>query len=265
VRWPTGELLAIYILPFLFILAVLIVREARRQPRYWRYCAICAIAGLASVEMLCTNTELKSNDLAPAAAAIALLCLRPWDEGSAISRGRKTLLAGLLSLLFVFSGHFALTHVRIEAIGPGKYYEALPTETIRDGYFRGVEAGPRLRRVLSQTQAVLSSHPARRIFFGPRMEFGYAAFQIAPLRRMPLLWDPGNMYSPNRILQFLRGFQEQDPELLIFLKGDYTRMGPLGFYLQHTATYSRIDEYSELTVFCRRKEVPVTYVNLPAK
>lgn len=72
------------------------------------------------------------------------------------------------------------------------------------------------------------------------------------------------MFSSERFPRLLLTFQQENPCLLIFLKDDYTRMGPVGFYVRHSQTYQRIDSFSDVTVYLRRKDVPVTYVNLPA-
>ena len=210
-----------------------------------------------------TNSEMKSSDLAPLLVAVAILCICPWDEVEA-SRGRKTVLVGLLSIFIAMSGLYSVIHLRIHNIGPRMYYEPLPTKTIQGGFFAGLEAGPRLQRVLSQTGEVLSLIPAQKVFFGPRMEFGYAAFGKTVTPGMPLVWDAGSLFSPQRLPGFLPNFQQRDPDLLIFLKDDYTRMGLVAFYIRTTETYQRIDLFSELTVYVRRKEVPITYIRVPA-
>jgi hypothetical protein len=158
------------------------------------------------------------------------------------------------------SAFFCATHLRIHLIGEGMYYELLPTRTIQSGFFSGLQAGPRLQRVLSQSGEVLSRYPAKAVFFGPRMEFEYAVFNKPLMPGMPLLWDTDTLFSRDRILHLLLTFQQEDPDLLIFLKDDYTRMEAVGFYISHTPTYQRIDSFGELTVYVRRKEVPISYV-----
>jgi hypothetical protein len=139
----------------------------------------------------------------------------------------------------------------------------LPTRTVQQGFFTGLEAAPRLQRVLRQTEMALADYPSQKVFFGPRMECMYAAFQKPVTQGMPLLWDPGNLFRPERLPYLLRTFQQDDPELLIFLRDDFTRMGLVAFYITNTATYQRVDRYGELTVYVRKKEVPITYIRLP--
>jgi len=263
VLWPEIDFLILFILLILVCFAVLLAIRARRQPAHWPILAVCAIAALTSLEMLCTNAEIKTNDLSAVLVASAILCLRPWqlEEATAPS---KAVLAGLLSVFLVMAGFFSVSHLRILGIGEYKFYEPLPTRTIQSGFFTGLDAGPRLQRVLAQSAEALARYPSQPVFFGPRMEFGYAVFHQPPLRGMPLLWDPGNLFSIERLPALMLTFQQRDPAVLIFLKDDYTRMGPLGFYIQHSQTYQRIDSFPDLTVYLRRPEVPIVYIHPPA-
>jgi len=259
---PEREFQILFILLTLLCFAAVLVVSARRRPRRWALVAVCAIAGLTSMEMACTNSESKTSDLCVVLVAAAMLCLQPW-ETEQVSRHRKKALAGLLSVFLVMAGFFSLIHLRTLMIGEGMFYEPLPTETIRSGFFAGLEAGPRLQRVLAQSGEVLSRFPSQKVFFGPRMEFEYAAFDKPVTAKMPLLWDPGNLYPRDRSLELLLAFQHSDPDLVILLKDDFTRMELMGFYLKHSNTYQLDDDFSELTVYLRRREIAVNYVRLP--
>jgi hypothetical protein len=50
----------------------------------------------------------------------------------------------------------------------------------------------------------------------------YPVFQKKPMRGMPLIWDAG-VFSPERLPNMIQSFKSKDPDLLIFLKGDYIR------------------------------------------
>jgi len=241
--------------------AVLFIVSERRQPDRWRQIVVCTIAAATALLMACTNAESKHSDLSILLVAAAFLCLRPWD-GEEPGAVRKIVLVGFLAVSLVMSAFFCATHLRIHLIGEGQYYELLPTQTIQSGFFSGLQAGPRLQRVLSQSGEALSIYPAKTVFFGPRMEFEYAVFNKPLMRGMPLLWDTNTLFSRDRILPMLLTFQQEDPDLLIFLKDDYTRMEAVGFYISHTRTYQRIDSFGELTVYIRRREVPISYVQV---
>jgi len=260
--WPEREFQIIFILAAVLCFLVIFVASVKHRPSHWPILTACAIAGLTGIEMTCTNSEIKTSDLCVILVASAILCLRPW-EAQQVSVRRKTLLVGWVSVFLVMSVFFAVIHVRILRIGEGAFFEPFPTATIHSGFFSGLEAGPRLQRVLQQTNRALSSYPSQKVFFGPRMEAMYAAFNRSVTPGMPLLWDPGNLFSPARLPRLLLTFQQDDPDLLIFLKEDYTRMGLVAFYMRKTATYQRIDTYSDLTVYVRKKEVPISYVHVP--
>jgi len=259
---PEREFQILFILLTLLCFVAVLVVSAKRRPKGWALVAICAIAGLTSMEMACTNSESKTSDLCVVFVAAAVLCLHPWQTQQ-VSRRRKTVLAGWLSVFLVMAAFFSLIHLRTLMIGEGMFYEPLPTGTIRSGFFAGLEAGPRLQRVLAQSGEVLSRFPSQRVFFGPRMEFEYAVFDRPVTPKMPLLWDPGNLYPRDRSLDLLLAFQQVDPDLVILLKDDFTRMELVGFYLKHSTTYQLDDDFSELTVYLRRREIPVNYVRLP--
>jgi hypothetical protein len=242
---------------------VLLWRAGKRQPGSWRILLVCVMAAVTALAMASTNSEMKSCDLACMLAAAALLCLCPWETSPA-SPVRRIVLAGWLCLFLCTAGFFSLTHLRILNIGEGLFYEPLPTRTIRSGFFSGLEAAPHLRQVLAQSAQALSRFPAQRVFFGPRLEFEYAVFNRPVTPGMPLLWDAGNLFSPARLPRFLRNFQQADPDLLIFLSNDYTHMGMVGSYVYFTDTYRRYDGFNDLTVYVRRKDVPIRYIKLPA-
>ncbi len=243
-----------------FLIALFIALR-QWEPKFWRWYFVSVVAALACVEMLCTNAEWKYSDLSILTIATALLCLGPWEDRH-VDTTRRALLVTILTICTVTAGFSAFIHLRILSIGLGIFYEPLPTRTIRGGFFSGLEAGPRLQRVIAETQQVLAITPTQSVFFGPRMEFEYAVFNKPLITGMPLLWDEGNLYSPDRTPQFLLAFQKADPDLLIFLKNDYTHMGLVGAYIARTNTYQRYDGFPDLTVYVRRREVPVAYIQL---
>lgn len=256
--WPESGLQAAIILlllgSFLWLLGWW--RQRRDQPAV---AFICVMAALTSLEMACTNSEYKTSDLALMMAACAVLALC----GNARPRlATRYLLASICAFFLVFGIFFSSIHIRIRSIGAMLYYEEAPTREIDSGVFRGLQAGPRLQRVLRQTELALERYPAKTVFFGPRMEFGYAVFGRRPLEGLPLLWDPGNMFSPERLPALLLRFQQHDPDVLIFLKNDFTRMGIVGYYIQRSATYRRDESFSDITVFVRDRTVPISFIRI---
>ena len=262
-RWPEQQFQIFFIVVSAICFAAPLAIALKRRSIPWPLLAVCTIAALTSFAMAVTNSEMKSSDLSPLLVAAAVLWLQPWEKMQP-GAGRKTVLVGLLSLFMVMSSFYGVIHLRILNIGPGMYYEPLQTQTIQSGFFAGLEAGPRLQRVLAQTSEVLSMYPSQRVFFGPRMEFAYAAFKKPLAPGMPLVWDAGNLFAAKRLPQFLLTFQQRDPDLLIFLKDDYTRMGLVATYIETAETYRHTDQFNELTVYVRNRSIPVTYITEPA-
>jgi len=260
--WYEGIYQGVFTVLVVYCLTDLLFTNVRRKRVGKRLAVVFAVAAFTSVEMACTNAEYECLNLVPMLVAIAFLCVRPW-EAAEPSSSRKIFLVGVLSVFVVMGGLIAATHLRIRGIGERMFYESLPTRTIQGGFFNGLEAGPRLQRVLGQTRRVLSAFPDSKVFFGPRMECMYAVFDKPLTPGMPLLWDGGNLYPKERVAYFLLKFQEEDPDVLIFLKDDFTRMDAAEQYIRHSGAYHVTEDFSDITVFIRRKEVPIDYVQLP--
>ncbi len=235
----------------LLMLLKAIVASVRARRLSWATHWACAVLFLVALEMVLTNSEIKPTDLCVALVAIAVLELAPARD-----HGRRLGLKTLMSVFLVASLYFGMTHLRILAIGERMFYEPLPTQTIRGGFFDGLEAAGRLQLVLLQSQDALSRYPSATAFFGPRMDFEYAVFNRKPQPGAPLLWDPGILYARDRIPELFRAFQKSDPDIVILMKDKFYGLDALALYLTTTPTYERIDGYPDLTVFVRRRDTP---------
>jgi hypothetical protein len=240
--------------------AVLLTLSVKRYRCPWPTFFVFLIAGVTSMEMTFTNSEIKTSDLCVILIAAVFLCINHWKVQE-VSATRRVLLAGWLSVFLVMSGFLAVIHLRTLSIGELMFYEPLPTTTIQSGFFAGLEAGPRLQRVLRQTEMTLSYYPSQKVFFGPRMESMYAAFNKPVTPGMPLLWDPGNLFPKERLPGMVATFQQDDPDLLIFLKDDSTRMDIMFDYIARSGAYAYSEDLSDITVFVRQKQVRVTDVS----
>ena len=263
--WPERDLQIVLLFLCALGFAAAMLAALCRRPRDLRPVAACAIAGVASLLMGATNAEWKHTDLSLLLLAVLLLNLRPWEAANSGTtyRLRSPWLVGWLAGFLLMSVYFSAIHLRIWGIGEAMFYEPAATVKVQGGFLDGLEAAPRLRRVQTEVRQVLDVHPGERIFFGPRMEFEYAAMARPPLSGKPLLWDSGNLFAPSRLPELLLRFQQHDPDVLIFLKNDFTRMGIVSYYIQRSATYRRDESYSDLTVFVRDRTVPISLIRLP--
>ena len=262
--WPEAGFQGILTVLTALCLIALLVAFAKAKPFRGHILAICAAATLTSLEMAGTNAELKPLDLSLMLVAAAFLCI-PLGEEVEAGTVRSTALAGLLSVFLVMSVLFSVTHLRVLYILAGESNACLvgSTKVIPDGFFSGLEAGEHLQWALSETGKVLARYPGERVFLGPRLDYAYPVFGRAAIPGMPLLWDVGNLYAPDQLPLYLRAFQRQQPDLLIFLRGDYGLMGPVSDYIRYSNAYQRIDDFRGLTVYLRNKDVPATFAQLP--
>jgi hypothetical protein len=220
---PEGAFQAIFTALTLACLIVLLVAFAKARTMRVHMLAVCVVATLTSLLMACTNGELKSVDLSLMLVAAGFLCVRPSEEieasvRTAPSAVRGNVLAGLLSVFFVMSVFFAAIHLRVILVLVGESQACVfgSTKVIQSGFFSGLEAGEHLQLTLSQAEKVLTHYPNERVFFGPRLEFAYPVFGRPPIPGVPLLWDPGNIFSRDQLPNYLLSLQRQCPDLLIF-------------------------------------------------
>jgi hypothetical protein len=232
----------------------LFMRSALQKPRPWIEFLVCGVSILSSLVLVLTNSDLEITNLIPLITACIIPSLRPWAQTGLSSPARQTLV-NLVLIVGVIAAYLGFSHFRIRAIGEGMFYEQLPTRMIRSGFLKGLEAGPRLQRVLAETDQTLKLYPSKVVFFGPRMEFEYAVFNRQVMRGMPLFWDSEGMFSPARFPQMITDIRVQDPDLLIFLKDDYTRMGSVAEYIKSSPIYRKVDEFPDLTIYVRQRHL----------
>jgi hypothetical protein len=240
-----------------FFFVVFLVWFLRHGRRAWPKAAICLIAAATSFMMALMNSEIKVTDLILMLMAMALLGLNLLD-GTETKPDLKGSLTGLLVVFATMSCFFGVTHLRVLNVGEGMFYEVAPTETIEGGFFSGLQAAPRLRNVMRETETALSIYPSRKVFFGPRMEFEYPVSGRAAMVGMPLIWDADYSYSSARLSGLISTIRNQDPDLMIFLKDDYTRMGVVGDYIKSSPDYERIDSFQNLTLYTRKRATHFT-------
>ncbi len=194
---------------------------------------------------------------------------------------------GLICTLFLLGLGlaFGLTRARVFSMGAGLFGEGTPpTHVIQDpAFFRGLETEDRLFRVLEQighvVQAPTASSSHSKFFFGPRLEFGYAAYDQPFPKGLPLWWEKvpsshlGGQYpmglvssdflvGPSRWLPDdapfdprVQRFIDEQFTTCIFVRGfsriaDMTFMPPnlRGYIYEHY----RMTDYPDIVVFARK-------------
>jgi hypothetical protein len=159
----------------------------------------------------------------------------------------------ILALIGVYLFGLGYIRNRIEIVGNRKFYEdyLAPNPVSDNPVFRGLRTGPRFQTVLAQIKQVLDGPNSHNVFFGPRMEFGYAAFNRPSPTGLPLWWHPGSSFGLADEQRILQEWKSKNFDCLVFLKHDFTRYSPELMKILH-ADYTFVESASELTVLYRK-------------
>ena len=154
-----------------------------RERRHFGLSIITAFVGLVSVA---TNADFPQASY-PLFMMSLSLC-GSWNQGGFCKHA-------LTMLILAFSLELALFGVmreRVKAAGEGSFWEPDSTLVIEhQGFFKGVSTGPALIAFQREVQSFITNGGSKHIFFGPRVEFGYAAFGVYPPKQLPLWFHPG--------------------------------------------------------------------------
>jgi hypothetical protein len=233
----------------LFLLLGILVDHRNELRQYWREYACCVITAVTSLAMASMNYEIKTSDLMPLVVVLAVAAFRPWSKRRLDGIGRVATV--IVTVFFVaLSSYWGVTRLRVRGIGA--FFEDAPAQTIQAGFFARLHSGPRLIAVLRQVEDALGKYPSNKVFFGPRMEFSYAAFDRKPPRGLPIWWHPGSSFAVSDLVPVWHALENDDFDLMVFLKDDRTRM-PLAVLQHKLSSYERVPGFSELDVYVRRK------------
>ncbi len=213
----------------------------------WGRRALAVVAMLAGLYGFVTNGEAKLVDL-------ALAFIGTWVFVGGHPLATKYLLFLAAVLIGCGLGE-AVTRHRVKVIGYGAFFQyELASQPIPTAFFEGAKGGLRLVTVAHNVQEVLAQNPRARVWFGPRMQWGYAAFAKPSPIGQPSWWHPGVSFPQNQEDDYMRKWIEQKFDLLIFLRGDATYLSP-AFRREITARYAIAPSGSSLTVL-RLKSTP---------
>jgi len=210
--------------------------------------ALAVVAGLAGYYGFVTNGESKLVDLTMVLFGAVVF---------AQNRPKVIAYLGALTLIFAGTGlGVAVTRHRVRAIGPGVFFEyrTAPIDP-PTAFFKGLESGPRLVIVASDVAKVMDHAPEQaRVWFGPRMQWGYAAFHRPPPVGQPSWWHPGVAFPAADEAKYRADWFAQRFDMLIFLRGDATYLAP-DFLAAINEHYTYVPSPPSLTLL-RRKPQP---------
>jgi hypothetical protein len=251
---------AILMLSAVFVIGALVrsPRDVLTSPHY----AVAMLGSCAGLIALATNNELTTvaAPMVIAGVTVLVFALPGSVFGGRVPRTVfRALLVSLVVLLDACAIQITCTRYRICTIGPGSFFEPGPTYEVSDGsFFRGMHVGPRLVAVDDQIRFILAyraatGHMDSRIYFGPRIEFAYPAYGIAPAKGLPLWFSDTGEIAAAQLAPDVRSFENAKFQICVFLKNDFTYI-PSAVLQYLGRSYVRY-QTGELTVFVRR-DVP---------
>jgi hypothetical protein len=137
---------------------------------------------------------------------------------------------------------------RVKAIGLPLFFEyAGNKHRVKDGFFEGLYCGDIFAEILREESIVLQQSRTNTIWFGPIMQWGYAAFNLPSPRMQPVIWDPGELFDKADEEMYFDRFMDSHFETLIFFKDDFLKysrpeLGRIGM------SYDVDDSFHTLTV-----------------
>jgi hypothetical protein len=176
--------------------------------------ALGLFGSLAGAMALSADCALQAAPLLAAALALG---------AAPSSRARQAAVLACWALGVALALWLGQTRFRVEEAGVGQFWEPASTlSTVRGGFFDGVKAGPKFHLFLNETAGWLRATGAKRVFFGPRAEFGYAAFGLESPVGQPLWWDPKAAYRPDQFEASVARWKAQNYQLAILVNLDAT-------------------------------------------
>ena len=149
-----------------------------------------------------------------------------------------------------------VSRYRIESIGSGMFFEHTQLVCVQNNrFFQDVMVGPRFYNIITEINQILGVTSSNRVnstsvFFGPRMEFGYAAYGCNAYKGLFQWWPGTGEASETQIDEVFRNFVEWNPEICIFLKGDFTFI-PIKF-LEYLSRKYDVTNSENLTILKRK-------------
>jgi len=184
---------------------------------------------LAGLYGFITNSEQKLVDAPPILCAAILLAAELRSPPSLA--GKRVFVmpfwwSRYLAFICVTLGFVGLAQGmardRIQSIGPIQFFEWNDSQFISDGFFKGVHCGNVLQEVVKEVTDVVHREPSATVWFGPRMQWGYAAYDKPSPLHEPVIWDPQTMFNNAQRAVYFNNFLQNRRQLLILFKNDLT-------------------------------------------
>jgi hypothetical protein len=112
---------------------------------------------------------------------------------------------------------------RVKGIGILMFFEYDGNKhVIKDGFFDGLHCGDICAEVLREESIVLQQSRTNTVWFGPIMQWGYAAFDLPSPRLQPVNWVPVDLFAKSDEEMYFNRFMDSHFDTLIFFKHDFS-------------------------------------------
>jgi hypothetical protein len=234
---------------------------------------ILAIAGTAicgGLLGMATDNDFNTLDAPLVLIGVTFILFNPVTLRMANSEGmiseldqfnHRTLPACLTLTSFgffiLFGVLFCFSRYRIYAIGDNRFFQDMFLEHVSyPTYFEGLQSASRFIAVLHEIEGVfgqtraLTDYPDS-IFFGERLQFGYAAYRLPSPKGIFCAWPGAQEATQEQVDTATRNFIRWKPKLCIFLLNDFTYI-PKGILEFLNPNYT-IRNTSNLTILTLKK------------
>lgn len=147
---------------------------------------------------------------------IAALVLAAWEVRSAAWLRYASWLCAVVAVASLAQGAY---RERVRGVGYMMFFENDGDKhVVRGGFFDGVHCGDVFAEVLREESSVVHKAEAKSVWFGPCMEWGYAAFGVRSPSGQPVQWRPGEAFKKSDAGYYLGRFMDSRFETLVFFK-----------------------------------------------
>lgn len=121
----------------------------------------------------------------------------------------------------------AVMRYRVKLIGPGAFFEnRLSDRASSPPFFKGLRTGNIFSEVCSEVDVVLARFGRSSVYFGPRMQWAYAAFGVTPPLNQPSWWHPGVSFPKEMESYYIKAWASREFDTVVLFKNDLTYMSP---------------------------------------
>jgi len=217
------------------------------------------LAAAVGVFAMVTNGEMKDTDFPLLICFGALLIWGVQFEPGRLGGGAAAapisrvlsarLFGAFLCGLAVSDVYLGIARARIE-YAAHEFFEWTDTERSPGvPYFRSMRASARMEHVVAEISQVIREGQGP-VFFGPALEFSYAAFGLPSPKHLPIWWHAGTSYAAADEPALLEAWQRNGFGTLVYLR--HALSTPASFRQTIHAEYVEDDRWPDLIVFHAR-------------